>query len=110
MQQRWSGGAHTFGKSFVISKPSVELGLVIEVEGKSRMNLGQGKIVFGANFVDASAHALVPNRDVGDRYAPTGNMRLPAKHPGGGNDVAIEGQGAHFGDPLIRLRLLNVTA
>ena len=58
----------------------VKLLAMIEVIGKGGMDIRQGQIMFGGDFIRVHAQPLVPEHDVLNRDAAPGDMRLPPRH------------------------------
>lgn len=66
-----------FDERLTLFESLVEFPAMIEVIGKGGMNIRQGQIVFGGDFIRVHAQPFVPEHDVLNRDAAPGNMRLP---------------------------------
>ena len=64
-------------EGFTLLDSVVEFLAMIEVIGKGGMDIRQGQIVFGGDFIRVHAQPFVPEHDVLNRNAAPGDMRFP---------------------------------
>jgi hypothetical protein len=87
------------GESVFFLNGSVNFDAVVQILSQCSIDIGQSQIVFGSDFVGALTKTFVPNGNVFDRNAVTGNSRFAPDDSGRDFNVLIKSFYRHETSP-----------